>query len=135
MTIRFTIFGEPASLKNSRQLVKLNDRPAFIKSDKARDYERSAVLQIPAEAKQMIASPVKVTITIWYASERPDLDASVILDCLQPRYNKHSVNRIMIAKGVILNDRLVREIHLYHQIDKQNPRAEIQIELLSETKA
>ena len=34
----FVIFGEPASKANSRKLVTLGGRPAFIKSQKARDY-------------------------------------------------------------------------------------------------
>ena len=38
MTIKFTIFGEPASKANSRQLVTIKGRPAFIKSKKALDF-------------------------------------------------------------------------------------------------
>ena len=37
-TVDFTIIGEPASKANSRQLVTIRGRPAFIKSKKARDY-------------------------------------------------------------------------------------------------
>ena len=37
-TVNFVIHGEPASKANSRQLVTIRGRPAFIKSKKARDY-------------------------------------------------------------------------------------------------
>ena len=38
-----TIPGEPASKANSRQLVTIHGRPAFIKSAKARAYEHAAL--------------------------------------------------------------------------------------------
>ena len=143
--IRFTILGEPASKANSRQLVNFGDRPAIIKSKKARDYERTAALQIPPEARQMIEGPVRVTLRIFYASERPDLDESVILDVLQARYKKvkgalvkiaegqyaHAESAcVLVSRGVYLNDRQVREKHVYHAIDRANPRAEIEVEAL-----
>ena len=36
--VTFTVFGEPASKSNSRRLVTMKGRPAFIKSDKAITY-------------------------------------------------------------------------------------------------
>jgi Holliday junction resolvase RusA-like endonuclease len=128
--IRITILGEPASKANSRKFATIRGRPAFIKSEKALDYEQTALLQIPVEAKQMLSSRLRVTIRIWYASERPDLDESVILDVLQARFKGKGKNRTLIRKGVYLNDRQVREKHVYHGIDRQNPRAEIEIEAI-----
>jgi Holliday junction resolvase RusA-like endonuclease len=125
MTVAFTILGEPASKANQRQLVKFGKRPALIKSEKARDYESAAVLQIPNEAKLMLECPVVVTMRIYYSSERPDLDPSVILDVLQARYTKSPQGRTLVRRGVYVNDRQVREMHLYHLIDRKNPRAEI----------
>jgi Holliday junction resolvase RusA-like endonuclease len=133
--IRFTILGEPASKANSRELVTFgrgeNKRPALIKSQKARDYERHALRQIPPLARQRLDVPVRVTVTIFYASERPDLDASVVLDCLQDRWHGKGEARELVQKGVIRNDRQVRELHLFHAIDRANPRAEIEIEPLA----
>ena len=130
MKVRFTILGEPASKANSRKLVSFGDRPAIIKSTKARNYERDALKQIPIAARMRIEGPVKVTLRIWYASERPDLDESVILDCMQDRYGRatKSGERWLIQAGVYRNDRQVREKHVYHFIDRKNPRAEIEIE-------
>lgn len=113
--ISFTILGEPASKANSRKLVTdpRTGKPRFIKSEKARDYVHTAALQVP-RPKRMFRKPVKVTMTIYYATQRPDLDESVILDVMQGR--------------VYENDRLVRQKVITHAIDKTNPRAEIMVE-------
>jgi len=134
MIVRLTILGEPASKANSRQLVKFGRgaeaRPAIIKSQKARSYERDALLQIPAHARLALTGPVRVTLRIFYASERPDLDESVVLDVLQNRYRGKGEARELVQRGVYANDRQVREKHVFHAIDRANPRAEIEVEPL-----
>jgi hypothetical protein len=126
--------GEPASKANQRKLVILGKGPkaraAVIKSDKARAYEAAAVLQIPARARVMFAGPVRVTLTIFYASERPDLDESVVLDVLQAKFAKEKDGGALIRRGVYTNDRQVREKHVYHAIDRVNPRTDILVEAL-----
>jgi Holliday junction resolvase RusA-like endonuclease len=109
--IFFTIFGEPASKANSRRLVTRGGKPMFIKSQKALDYagafKRQAPETVPMECD------VKVTMTIYYASRRPDLDESLVLDLLQ---------------GVAyLNDRQVKEKHICWALDKDLPRCEIMV--------
>lgn len=144
--IKFTIMGEPASKANSRKIVTFGRgeraRPGVIKSEKARDYERTALLQIPADARLMLTGPVRVTMRIFYATERPDLDESVILDVLQAQWKRvkgklakvgedeyaYPKERKLVQTGVYLNDRQVREKHVFHGIDKKNPRAEIEVE-------
>ncbi len=134
MIVRLTILGEPASKANSRQLVKFGRgdkaRPAIIKSQKARDYERDALRQIPPAARVELAGPVRVTLRIFYASERPDLDESVVLDVLQNRYAGRGEARELVQRGVYANDRQVREKHVFHAIDRANPRSEIEVEAL-----
>lgn len=134
--LRFTILGEPASKANQRKLVSIGGKPALIKSDKALAYEDSAVRQIPSWARVQLEGPVCVTMTLFYASERPDLDESIVLDILQDRYSKQKKDkagnvvrpRTLLAKGVYHNDRQVRERHVFHAIDARNPRAEILVE-------
>jgi Holliday junction resolvase RusA-like endonuclease len=139
----FTIRGEPASKANSREIVarkyrdaqgKVRTRPMSIKSDKARDYERTAMLQIPAHARVQLTGPVRVILRIYYASERPDLDESVILDALQSKYRTVKRNgkpvRECLREGVFINDRQVRQKFVFHGIDRANPRAEITVEPL-----
>jgi Holliday junction resolvase RusA-like endonuclease len=132
--IAFTILGEPASKANSRRLVYVRGRKRiralFIRSKKALKYVEDAKRQIPGWAKRNWQFPVKVTIRIFYATERPDLDESLILDVLQSRYKGNGKNRVLVEKGVYANDRLVREKHIYHGIDRARPRAEIVVEPL-----
>lgn len=137
--ITFTILGESAG-KNSREIVTLPRRrksdgqvvkmPASIKSAKARDYERDALLQIPSHAKQMLTGPVFVTMRIFYADERSDLDESTILDILQAKLGPvvKGQPREIIRRGVYINDRQVRKKLVEHFIDRSNPRAEITVE-------
>jgi Holliday junction resolvase RusA-like endonuclease len=105
-------------------------RPALIKSKKARDYERDALLQIPPAARVQLEGPLRVTLRVFYASQRPDLDESVILDVLQDRYTGKGERRELVQKGVYRNDRQVREKHVFHAIDRANPRAEVEVEAL-----
>lgn len=136
--IEFTILGEPASKANSRKLVSMNrlstktgrmvKMPAIIKSEKARDYERDALLQIPPPARCRLEGPVRVTLRIFYATERPDLDESVVLDVMQDRYHGSGEQRVLVQRGVFRNDRQVREKHVFHGIDRANPRAEVIVE-------
>ena len=130
--VKFVILGQPCSKANSRRLVSFGKRPAVIKSKDALAYERDARRQIPGMARLMFQGPVRVTLRLYYASERPDLDESIVLDVLQPLYAKIGRKRVMTQRGVYLNDRQVREKHVFHGIDKKNPRAEIMVEALEE---
>jgi Holliday junction resolvase RusA-like endonuclease len=116
MKIKLTIYGECVSKSNSRRLVTIHGRPAFIKSKKALQYVTDVAKQVHAPLR-MLEGRLKFSATLYYASERPDLDASVLLDSLQGR--------------LYMNDRQVRELHLVHAIDRKNPRAEVEIEELT----
>jgi Holliday junction resolvase RusA-like endonuclease len=117
-----TIYGEPCSKANSRRHVARKSKAgkpfmASIKSKKALGYLEAVEAQVKP-MKVMLEGDLKFTATIYYASRRPDLDASLILDALQGR--------------VYANDRQVKEIVLYHGIDRVNPRAEITVETYGE---
>lgn len=135
MRVCFTIFGEPASKANSRKIATFGRgetaRTALIKSEKARNYERDALKQIPPSCRVRLEGPLRVKIRIFYVNERSDLDESVLLDVLQDRYSGKGQNRVLIQKGVYRNDRQVREKHIIHAIDALNPRAEVEIEPLN----
>ena len=116
--VSMTIIGEPCSKANSRRLVKSKGgRPLFIKSKKALDYVASFRKQCKA-LDELVTDDVAVDITIFYASRRPDLDESLILDCLE--------------KIVYKNDRQVKEKHIFWALDKENPRADIIVRYLSD---
>jgi len=111
-TVRFTILGEPASKANSRRLVKFGNRPASIKSEKAINYLAAFKKQVP-QLEDLMVGDLVVYMKIFYASRRPDLDPSLILDAMEGYIYK--------------NDRQVREQHLYWGLDKENPRSVITI--------
>jgi Holliday junction resolvase RusA-like endonuclease len=111
MTHSFTILGEPASKSNSRRLVRSGNHVRPIKGAKALKYASDVHQQAP---QLMLEGSLKFSATLFYASLRPDLDASVLLDALQGK--------------TYANDRQIKEIHLIHAIDRKNPRAEIVIE-------
>lgn len=125
--ISLVILGEAASKANSRRSVLIAGRPASIKSEKALGFEYSMLRQIPPLARQRLEGPVTISLTIYYRTQRPDLDESLVLDCLQDRYIGSGEKRQLVQSGVIKNDRQIREKHVYHRIDKNNPRVEIQI--------
>jgi Holliday junction resolvase RusA-like endonuclease len=107
------IFGEPASKANSRRIVKFGSMSRMIKSQKALNYSEAFKQQCKPLAVLM-SGDVRVTMQIFYASRRPDLDESLILDLLQG--------------CVYINDRQVKEKHIFWGLDKDNPRTEIIVE-------
>ena len=111
--IAINILGEPASKANSRRVVRIGGMSRLIKSAKALSYSDMFKQQCPVLPVLMTGDLV-VTMHIYYASRRPDLDESLILDLLQG--------------CVYLNDRQVKERHTYWHLDKLTPRSEILIE-------
>jgi len=118
-TVAFTVLGEPASKANSRKIVRNpgSGKIMSIKSQKARNYERDFRYQCP-KLDELLTGDVSVTATIYYASRRPDLDESIILDCMQG--------------FIYANDRQVKEKLITWGLDKETPRAEIIVRQLED---
>ena len=76
------IFGEPASKANSRRVVRYGGMSRLIKSAKALSYSDVFRQQCKPLATLMTGD-LRVTLHIFYASRRPDLDESLILDLMQ----------------------------------------------------
>jgi Holliday junction resolvase RusA-like endonuclease len=111
------IFGEPASKANSRRVVRFGGMSRLIKSQKALNYS-DVFRQQCQPLGRLMTGDLRVTLHIYYASRRPDLDESLILDLMQ---------------GLVYeNDRQVKERHAYWGLDPENPRAEILIEKIEE---
>lgn len=108
-TITFLIEGEPASKANSRRWTGR----FFIKSEKALLYGATFKQQCPV-LEPLMEGDLRVTIKIFYASRRPDLDPSLILDLMQGY--------------IYTNDRQVKEQHFYWGLDKENPHSIITVE-------
>ena len=112
--VSFTIIGEPQSKANSRRLVinKKTGKPMFIKSEKAIAYVKAVKDQVRPLPK-LLEGPLAAWIGIYYASRRPDLDESLILDALQGLIYK--------------NDRQIHYKHVCRWLDRENPRAQVRI--------
>lgn len=109
------IFGEPASKANSRKVVRIGGMSRLIKSSKALKYSEMFKRQC-SPLGQLMQGDLRVIMRIYYASRRPDLDESLILDLMQ---------------GLIYeNDRQVKEKHIYWGLDTENPRTEIIVECI-----
>jgi Holliday junction resolvase RusA-like endonuclease len=111
------IYGEPASKANSRRVVRYGGVSRLIKSVKALSYS-DVFKQQCKPLTTMMTGDLKITLHIWYASRRPDLDESLILDLLQGL--------------VYANDRQVKERHCYWHLDPKNPRTFFYIEKMEE---
>ena len=110
------IFGEPASKANSRRVVRFGNMSRLIKSQKALDYSETFKQQC-RQITPLMSGDLRVTMWIYYASRRPDLDESLILDLMQ---------------GLVYeNDRQVKERHIYWGLDPDKPRAEIIVEQIA----
>lgn len=121
---RGVILCEMASKSNRRRFVRFGTRPASIKSAEALKFEAVAMKNIDqAREAGMIPAgvlppPYAITARVTYRSERPDLDAALLLDALQ-------------KGGVIDNDRHVRELHAYKTApDKNGPKVEWEVRTL-----
>lgn len=106
--IEFEIIGEPASKANSRRWTG----KFFIKSEKALNYSKMFKEQCPV-LDPLLEGDLHVDITIWYASRRPDLDESLILDLMQDCIYK--------------NDRQIKSKYIRWGLDKHRPRTLIRV--------
>ena len=102
-----TIEGEPASKANSRRLVKIRERFAFIKSKKALAYSKQFEAQCPV-CDTLYEEDLAIAMKIYYHSKRPDLDESLILDLLQ--------------KKVYKNDRSIKSKYILWGLDRKFSR-------------
>jgi Holliday junction resolvase RusA-like endonuclease len=116
-SLSIIIFGEPASKANSRRLVHFGSMSRLIKSQKALNYS-DAFKQQCKTIEPLMSGDLRVTMWIYYATRRPDLDESLILDLMQGL--------------VYTNDRQVKERHTYWRLDPAQPRAEIIIDKIDE---
>lgn len=112
MEIKFVILGEPASKANARRVFRHGNRMIFAKSAKALKYLSMFRAQCP-KLPTLLEGDLAVSVRVFYGSRRPDLDISVILDAMQGY--------------IYANDRAVKEQHIYWDLDRDNPRAEIRV--------
>jgi hypothetical protein len=107
-----TIIGEAVSKENSRRLVSnpKTGKLIPIKSKKALAFVKAFEQQCPV-LDPLLEGDLTIAMEIFYGSRRPDLDESLILDCMQGK--------------IYLNDRQVKERHTYWGLDRKEPKITI----------
>jgi hypothetical protein len=128
---RFTIPGEPAAKGNSREIVMIGGRPRLRKCDKALAFEALAGMYVPKTEKPYDGD-VAVIVRVFYASRRPDVDASLVYDALQNKKTAAGIGpdgkrRWLIENRLIENDRQVRLKIESGFIDRDRPRVEVAV--------
>lgn len=119
-----TIFGELASSKNSKQIVKRGNRPFLIKSKFALLKEAELELELyrlkptwDANFAPLITIPQLITIKCYRATNR--------------RFDYNNVTQLlfdcMVKAGYFVDDSAKYLLYctLPHELDRQNPRTEI----------
>lgn len=101
---------------NQYRIITIHGHGSLAKTDATKKYEESFFMQCSLRNAN-ISKRFKLTIDVFFSSDRPDLDNAlkVCLDCLQ-------------SCKAIRNDRLCAEIHARKLIDKENPRIEFELE-------
>lgn len=120
-----SIEAKVVSKANSRRVTRSG---LFIKSQDALDFETEAARQIPHDLEP-IEGDVLLIATIYYPSQRQDLDESLVMDVLQQHKNK--AGNIWF-NGVYVNDRQIKAKIILHALDKENPRVEFKVMWLTD---
>ena len=123
--MKFVLHGEPAVKKNSQRILNAGGRTIVAQSELYKEYEQSALWQIPKAAKQLIDYPVNVK-AIYYRSTKRTVDKSNLENALMD---------VLVRAGVLMDDN--RDIvaatdgsRVYY--DKSDPRTEVEITRLEE---
>ena len=82
-------------------------------TQEAKSWQIEALWTLKVSIKPL-SDPTNVTITYYLKRDR-DVDGShkIIIDCLQ-------------KAGIVSNDKVLTELHLYKKIEKVNPRVEVE---------
>lgn len=114
------IIGKVVSKANSRRRTRSG---LYIKSADGLAFERLALQQIPNDTIP-ITGDVLLLATIYYPTQRQDLDESLVMDVLQQRKDK--AGRVYF-NGLYVNDRQIKAKLILHAIDRDNPRVTFEV--------
>lgn len=119
MVIKFTIPLTPVTKKNSQRIVFRGGKPCILPSEKYKEYESIALWYIPKRGTP-IDFPVNVKCTFYMPTHR-QCDLTNHLE---------SIDDVMVKAGLLKDDNY--KILASHdgsrvQVDKNNPRTEVEI--------
>ena len=116
--IRFVLYGQPITKKNSQQIVRLGNRSAIVPSKAYKAYKALVAPQVMALHLPQIESPVHAQYTYYLAQRRPTDQSNLI----------EATDDILVELGVLADDNcLIVHSHDGTRVryDKENPRVEI----------
>lgn len=127
MPFKITILGNPATKKNSQQIICRGNRPMLIQSKTYRDYRKSALKQLTSWGNYQFSGPIEITC-LYFCQDNRKRDLTNLLAATQD---------ILQDSGLILDDSQVKSVDGSRIMDKDkdNPRVEITIRSLIETLA
>lgn len=119
--LKFTIYGNPKTKKNSSQIIinHRTGRPMLIPSKAYKQYEKDCGLQLKGRGMK-IDYPVNLK-AVYYRKDKRKCDLSNLHEALQD---------ILVKYGVLADDNYtIVESHdgSRVEIDKENPRTEVEI--------
>lgn len=125
MKIKFTVFGNPVTKKNSQEIIQVDrggggKRPIPIQSKQYQQYRRDFLMQIPGSARLNIDTPINLKCVYYMATRRP-VDIT----------NLYSATNDLLVDGNVLMDDC-RDVVASTDgsivlLDRENPRVEITI--------
>lgn len=120
--IKFTVPLAPISKKNSQQILinKATGRPFIMPSKKYKEYERDAMMFVPAKGAP-VEEPVNVRC-LFYMPTRRKVDLANLLE---------SIDDVMVKAGLLADDHcgiIVSHDGSRVLYDKEKPRTEVEIE-------
>lgn len=125
-TINFTLKGNVPSKKNSRNIVCFGRRPVSLPNNRYKEWHEEAEYQIVKQLENMTFETIKLCkqlAVVFYVNSRRKFDLS----------NKfESVADLLVDCKVLEDDNVyvVPDVRIiFGGVDKENPRAEIIIEL------
>lgn len=121
--IKFTLYGNPKSKKNSQQIFRNNatGKPFITQSQAYKQFEKDCLSQITGKHKLHINYPVNIK-AVFYRNDNTRVDITNLLSALHD---------ILTKAGVIADDNFKIVVSVDGSrvlIDKENPRTEIEIE-------
>lgn len=120
-----TIYGELHSSKNGKSIININGRPMLISKKVVRDAERGLLTQMIMNRYKFISEtknlskPLKIVFKIYRQTKRRFDYVNIVqqfCDC-------------MVKAGWIIDDNAdeIIPVFLPYEIDKNNPRVELEV--------
>jgi len=138
--IKFTIYGNPIVKKNTRPVYvnKATGKRFIGKSKRLKEYENNSVMQLKKFKRLYyklnssgevvddfpISNPIQVMYK-FYRGTRHKVDTSNLIEAPQD---------CLIKAGIISDDSIIKKITAEKFYDKDNPRTEIEIEVIDNDK-